>query len=161
MFGFQPLEVAKQKIDEYGRSDGLYAKIKKSFGTLEKCSETEVTGMVQQCRALSSRYEYFVGFDSTQLSLLRCVRSLYSCFSDSANHLEQKFNNLVCNNLKCEKGVLKVCMTFDLQLPTLVFFLMSLVDDVIMSSSLLVTIFCTCIVLYREVYTKKLTRTSM
>lgn len=55
MFGFQPIEIAKQQADAYGRSDGLYAKIKKSFGTLEKCSETEVLGMTQQCRALSAR----------------------------------------------------------------------------------------------------------
>ena len=55
MFGFQPIEIEQQQAEAYGRSDGLYAKIKKSFGTMEKCSEGEVVNMVQQCRALSSR----------------------------------------------------------------------------------------------------------
>jgi hypothetical protein len=32
----------------------LYSRIKRSFGTLEKCTTTEVTGLVDKCNQLAA-----------------------------------------------------------------------------------------------------------
>jgi len=81
MFGFRT--VVSPSFTQRLPQQGLYARIiKKSFGSLEKCTEKDIQAVVGQCQAMSS-----------------------SCFPDST--INTKFQNMVCNNLKCVNGILK------------------------------------------------------
>ena len=52
MFGFRPEVVSTLPSRLSERS--MYARIKKSFGPLEKCSPSEAEKLVQQCNAISN-----------------------------------------------------------------------------------------------------------
>jgi hypothetical protein len=52
MFGFRP--IAETTSVSRAPINGLYAKIKKSFGAMEKCTPKEVNALKEQCNRLAA-----------------------------------------------------------------------------------------------------------
>mmetsp|Transcript_21040 Transcript_21040/g.35294 ORF Transcript_21040/g.35294 Transcript_21040/m.35294 type:complete len:300 (+) Transcript_21040:49-948(+) len=92
MFGCKPTsEQQKRSMASQKRfsdpDDTFLSKSGKTFGTLDRCSSNEVASIRQDCYAVSER-----------------------CFADDEKYgstMEERFNQVVCSNVRCVNGILK------------------------------------------------------
>jgi hypothetical protein len=99
-------EIAKKKTNVKSRDveEGFGRRITKNFGKMERCSEEEVLLIREQCAEVSDRYA-FTNYRIVATLRFQITLYFHRCFDAGTS---ARFNSIVCRNVQCVNGILKV-----------------------------------------------------